>query len=92
MTLRDTGKTTQTPSDYNGSAIYGGCVSQRACRSCGAIVSDSICMCVGAFTCPRCGYENVGWLGNARPLQDMGLGLPDLSDQVQFFGDGVSGN
>lgn len=34
-----------------------GCISTRACEGCGLLVSDSICLCVGRFTCPKCGYE-----------------------------------
>lgn len=34
-----------------------GCVSTRACEGCGLLVSDSICLCINAFDCPKCGYK-----------------------------------
>lgn len=37
---------------------YFGCTSTWACEGCGVLVSDSPCMCVGHFICPKCGYEN----------------------------------
>ena len=37
---------------------YGGCVSTRACESCGALVNDSLCLCIGLFTCPECHQDN----------------------------------
>jgi hypothetical protein len=54
---KDTGRTTKNPSEYNQPQKYGGCTDVAACDRCGCIVSDEICMCIGAFTCPRCGYE-----------------------------------
>lgn len=35
-----------------------GCVSTLACEYCGILVSDSICLCSGNFTCPKCGKFN----------------------------------
>lgn len=38
---------------------YGtGCISTKACEGCGHLITDSVCLCVGIFTCPNCGYEN----------------------------------
>jgi hypothetical protein len=30
------------------------CISTMACEECFALVSDSICLCIGSFTCPAC--------------------------------------
>lgn len=35
-----------------------GCVSERACTHCYHVISDSICLCVNHFICPKCGGEN----------------------------------
>jgi hypothetical protein len=34
------------------------CISSLACEECGLLVSDSICLCIGIFECPRCKYKN----------------------------------
>lgn len=54
--LTDTGRTAEDPSIYNRPSTQG-CVDTRACSECGAIVRDNICLCMGCFTCPRCGYK-----------------------------------
>lgn len=35
-----------------------GCISERICEGCGHRISDSICLCIGVFTCPNCKFEN----------------------------------
>ncbi len=35
-----------------------GCVNTRACEHCGILVTDSICLCIGYFKCPKCGEQN----------------------------------
>lgn len=35
-----------------------GCISSRICEKCKHLISDSICLCVGVFTCPNCQFEN----------------------------------
>lgn len=39
-----------------------GCIGELACEHCFHVISDSICLCVGVFTCPKCGAENGGRL------------------------------
>ncbi len=34
------------------------CISCRPCDNCYIMVFDTICLCVGNFTCPKCGFEN----------------------------------
>lgn len=50
--------------DYRSKAIVDGtptgCISTLACENCGILVSDSICLCMGIFTCPNCEYETKG--------------------------------
>lgn len=91
MTLYDTKKTVD-PEEYNQGvrdtrAKYGGCVSSRACEECGAVIADSICLCVGVFTCPRCGHEN----GSA--IKELWKTLDErqntdlyLSEQASYYG------
>jgi hypothetical protein len=56
--VSDTGRTNPLPVVLSDESRPFGCVSQRTCTSCGAVVSDPICMCVGIFDCPRCGAHN----------------------------------
>ena len=35
-----------------------GCVSSRICENCKHLISDSICLCIGIFTCPNCNFRN----------------------------------
>lgn len=66
--ITDTGRTEPFPpieAEY-----LGGCRSTAVCNSCGAVVSDSICLCIPAFTCPRCGVKN-------EPMIYKGLGIID---------------
>ncbi len=35
-----------------------GCVDTRACEHCGILVTDTICLCIGYFKCPKCGEQN----------------------------------
>lgn len=63
MGLYDTGKTVDNPDQFEKensetNKKYGGCVGERACYGCGAIIADTICLCIGVFTCPRCGHKN----------------------------------
>lgn len=37
---------------------WGGCISTRLCQNCNHLISDSICLCLGIFTCPNCKFEN----------------------------------
>ncbi len=37
---------------------YSGCIGELACVHCYHVISDSICLCIGRFTCPKCGKEN----------------------------------
>ncbi len=34
------------------------CVGFRICENCKHVISDSICLCIGIFTCPNCNFEN----------------------------------
>lgn len=43
-----------------------GCVSALACVHCYHVISDSICLCIGVFTCPKCGKQN-GELMSTKP-------------------------
>lgn len=54
--VTDTGRTEPFPPAET--EYLGGCRSTAVCNSCGAVVSDSICLCIPAFTCPRCGVKN----------------------------------
>ena len=54
----DTGRTNSIPTDTNRQSEQIGCIGERTCNSCGAVVGDPICLCMGFFTCPRCGVEN----------------------------------
>lgn len=49
-------------SDYRCEAMaksyHTGCISALACEHCYHVISDSICLCVGVFTCPKCGADN----------------------------------
>lgn len=35
-----------------------GCIGELACVHCYHVISDSICLCIGTFTCPKCGEQN----------------------------------
>ncbi len=35
-----------------------GCIGALACVHCYHVISDSICLCIGVFTCPKCGKGN----------------------------------
>ena len=35
-----------------------GCIDSLACVYCYHVISDSICLCSGMFTCPNCGKSN----------------------------------
>ena len=35
-----------------------GCIGMLACEYCGLLVSDSICLCIGIFNCPKCNKQN----------------------------------
>ena len=71
--LTDTGKTSDDPQGMNQMAMScrsaGGCVDSLACTTCGAIVRDSICLCVGVFTCPRCGSVHGSTLPELPPIE-----------------------
>lgn len=62
--LTDTGQTVEDPVAYNArnykvaSRPSGECIGAKACTSCGDVIADSICLCSGRFTCPRCNTEN----------------------------------
>ena len=38
--------------------ISGGHIGSLICDGCNHLISDSICLCAGVFTCPNCGFEN----------------------------------
>ncbi len=57
-----------------------GCVGTRACEGCGVLVSDSICLCIGAFDCPKCGYQQ-------RPFNTTGTFIEFKGPQ--WMGDGI---
>ena len=86
----DTGRTNPVPTRTSHPAGEFGCIGERTCNSCGAVVGDSICMCVGIFTCPRCGIENnQSFLGSLAPMPEfdniyIGLGIsnPPPDDKV----------
>ena len=42
-------------SSYKG---HPGCVSTWACEYCGALNTDSLCLCSGKFTCQKCTKNN----------------------------------
>ncbi len=48
--------------DYRCDAItkhyHPGCVGSLACIHCYHVISDSTCLCIGIFTCPKCGKGN----------------------------------
>lgn len=45
--------------DYRCSVVgHPGCIGELACTGCYHVISDSICLCVGVFTCPKCGASN----------------------------------
>ena len=35
-----------------------GCISTLPCEKCFALITDSICLCVGCFVCPECKHQN----------------------------------
>lgn len=35
-----------------------GCIDTLACETCGSLIRDSICLCMGIFDCPVCGKTN----------------------------------
>lgn len=86
----DTGRTNPIPTNTTRPAGEFGCVGERTCNSCGAVVGDSICLCIGIFTCPRCGTENnQSFLGSLAPMPELdnvyiGLGIsnPPPDDKV----------
>ncbi len=41
-----------------GSGSHHGCISSLICDNCNHLISDSICLCIGIFTCPNCGFRN----------------------------------
>lgn len=46
--------------DYRANAVgHPGCISSLACLNCYHVISDSVCLCIGTFTCPKCGKENM---------------------------------
>lgn len=55
--LYDNGLATQGDRDRLENHIAG-CINRRICSKCGHLISDSLCLCIGVFTCPNCGYEN----------------------------------
>ena len=60
--LSHNNKYTDNPKDFNkrvseAKSLGQGCVNTRACEGCGLIVRDSICLCINAFDCPKCGYQ-----------------------------------
>ncbi len=45
--------------DYRCAAVgHPGCIRALACVHCYRLISDSVCLCIGCFTCPNCGKEN----------------------------------
>lgn len=36
-----------------------GCVIGWYCKNCFHLIQDTLCMCIGNFTCPVCQYKNV---------------------------------
>lgn len=40
------------------SGQWSGCIGELICEKCDHIIADSICLCVGIFTCPNCGHRN----------------------------------
>lgn len=77
----DTGRTNPVPTKTTRPVGEFGCIGERTCNSCGAVVGDSICLCMGIFTCPRCGTENnQSFLGTITPMTKLdniyiGLGI-----------------
>jgi len=70
----DTGRTNPVPTNTTRPAGEFGCIGERTCNSCGAVVGDSICMCMGIFTCPRCDKENdQSFLGKYTVISDAAL-------------------
>lgn len=35
-----------------------GCIDRLPCLNCRHLIMDSICLCLGFFICPNCGYKN----------------------------------
>lgn len=69
------------PNYYNS----GGCVGSRVCEKCKHLISDSICLCVGVFVCPSCGFKNGGeideMMKKARNMNSKFVTLPVKSDR-----------
>lgn len=42
----------------------GGCITHRPCYNCKTVYRDSLCFCIGNFTCEVCGYKNGIQFGN----------------------------
>lgn len=63
--------------DIRGKSILNGtfataCVGERLCENCNHLISDSICLCVGVFTCPNCGFKNGKEIEeNIKKMRDM---------------------
>jgi len=80
----DTGKTRTEPIDYSWRNKPGaGCLGSIDCKECGCIMSakGSHCFCMGIYTCPRCGYEDKGWMNNIRGFKD---GSPIYDDPIDI--------
>ena len=79
------GQKVDNPQEFNDNvravkgSPYSGCVSTWACVKCHHLITDSICLCVGIFDCPKCGHAN-----GDRPLMPLvfnqQLGLRSLDE------------
>lgn len=58
ISIEEAKKYNQDLEKFRNNPAHFGCVSTRACENCGALVSDSICLCIGLFTCPNCNKDN----------------------------------
>lgn len=38
--------------------MHPGCIGELACIHCYHVISDSICLCIGVFVCPKCEGQN----------------------------------
>lgn len=77
---------TDSPKDYNRtvcdvkSTSGCGCVTSWACLDCGAINTDSLCLCMGVFTCQSCGKEDAAEMHIPLPV------FPDIETILLSFG------
>jgi len=63
LTFKNVGYNKEQAKEYNNSVYSArinntGCISTLACINCYCLVTDSLCICSGNFTCPNCNFKN----------------------------------